>query len=183
MKIRGLLKKWEMIAVVFMSSILTVASSPQNNKISWSVFNSGFGFSKNSNSGITAVAGQNFTGTDTSSNTEITSGFLAGFSPVLTDVSNNNNGGSIPEKFELSQNYPNPFNPTTTIRYSLPEAASVRLDIYNILGQRISTLVNEEQKAGNYQVRFQTPGLSSGVYLYRLQAGNHVMVRKMLFMK
>ena len=94
----------------------------------------------------------------------------------------------VPDQFLLEQNYPNPFNPSTTIRYSLPELSDVRLTIYNILGQQVRVLVNETQSAGVYTIQWNGHDaigrqVATGVYLYRLQAGKHVAVRKMIFAK
>lgn len=75
-----------------------------------------------------------------------------------------------PASFALQQNYPNPFNPETSIRYELPEAAFVRLSVYNPLGQEVAMLVNEQEPPGSYQVKFNATALPSGVYFYRLQA-------------
>ena len=75
-----------------------------------------------------------------------------------------------PATFELEQNFPNPFNPSTTIRYSIARSSQVRLEIFSITGERIATLVNEAQDAGQYQVQFVDPGMSSGIYIYRLEA-------------
>ena len=88
-----------------------------------------------------------------------------------------------PKQFELSQNYPNPFNPNTTIRFSLPNATNVKLKIYNILGQEIKTLVNEEKEAGNYTINFNASDLSSGMYVYKLDAGTFVQTKKMTLLK
>jgi chitinase len=89
----------------------------------------------------------------------------------------------IPESFSLSQNYPNPFNPSSVIKYSLPNTAWVRLEVFNLIGQEIAVLVNEEQKAGNHEVIFQNPGLGSGVYFYRLTAGKLTDTRKMIIVR
>jgi hypothetical protein len=89
----------------------------------------------------------------------------------------------IPQTFTLSQNYPNPFNPSSVIPYGLPHDAMVTLEVFNILGQRVALIVNEEQKAGNHEVVFQNPALGSGVYFYRLAAGNFTETRKMIIIR
>jgi hypothetical protein len=89
----------------------------------------------------------------------------------------------IPREFELLQNYPNPFNPSTTIRYGLPHKSAVQLAVYNTLGQQVATLVQGEQEAGFHEVRFDGSRLSSGVYLYRLQAGDYVAIKKLILLK
>ena len=87
-----------------------------------------------------------------------------------------------PEKISLSQ-YPNPFNPSTRISYILPEKVDVSLKVYDILGNEITTLVDESQQPGKYEVEFTAKGLASGIYLYRLQAGSYSEIRKMILMK
>jgi hypothetical protein len=89
----------------------------------------------------------------------------------------------VPDRYELSQNYPNPFNPGTTIRFTLPEAAKVQLDIFNILGQRVATPANGRYAAGYHTVNFDGRGLASGVYFYQLKADGFVQMHKMLLMK
>jgi hypothetical protein len=81
------------------------------------------------------------------------------------------------------QNYPNPFNPTTIIRYQLPTASMVQLEVFDVLGKKVASLVNSAQAAGDYSVTFNASNLASGVYFYRLQAGNFVQTKKMLFIK
>ncbi len=104
-----------------------------------------------------------------------------------TDVNSINE--NIPEKFALSQNYPNPFNPSTTINYSIPtnafnaSATNVQLKIYDVLGREVATLVNKEQTPGNYSVKFDAAALKSGMYLYKIQAGNFSESKKMLLIK
>ncbi len=86
-------------------------------------------------------------------------------------------------KFDLSNNYPNPFNPTTVIKYELAKRSNVSLKIYNIKGEEIQTLVNSEQNPGSYQIKFNAEGLSSGVYIYRIEADNFVQSKKMTLLK
>jgi len=85
--------------------------------------------------------------------------------------------------FALEQNYPNPFNPATTISYQLPTEGQVSLKVYDMLGNEVATLVNEMKTAGEYQVDFNAAALSSGIYFYRLQAGNFVETKRMMLMK
>ena len=85
--------------------------------------------------------------------------------------------------YSLSDNYPNPFNPSTTISYSVPEIEFVTLKVYDVLGSEIVTLVNEEKPVGGYEVDFNASELSSGVYFYKLQAGNFIQTKKMVLMK
>jgi hypothetical protein len=88
-----------------------------------------------------------------------------------------------PSDFSLSQNYPNPFNPTTEINYSIPAFRNVVIKVYDVLGKEVATLVNEEKPAGSYEVQFDASKLSSGIYLYKLQAGSFVKTKKMILMK
>jgi len=84
----------------------------------------------------------------------------------------------IPTEFALEQNYPNPFNPITQIKYQLPEDIFVSLKIYDVLGREIATLVNETKVAGYYTASFDASKLSSGMYMYKLVAGNYIDVKK-----
>jgi hypothetical protein len=89
----------------------------------------------------------------------------------------------MPTDFLLSQNYPNPFNPSTKIEYSIPEASFVQLKVYDILGNEVSTLVNEEQSAGLYRADFTGTDLTSGTYFYQIKAEGFVETKKMIFLK
>lgn len=90
---------------------------------------------------------------------------------------------NLPDRFELGQNYPNPFNPVTNIRYNLPEATDVKLEVYNVIGQRVAVLVNGFKNPGFHTVAFDGTRLSSGVYIYRITAGNFTETRKMVLVK
>jgi len=89
----------------------------------------------------------------------------------------------VPTKFSLSQNYPNPFNPSTKIKYSIPKSSQVVVKVFDVLGNEIETLVNEEKPVGTYEVNWNAANLPSGVYFYRLQAGDFVQTRKMILLK
>ena len=90
---------------------------------------------------------------------------------------------STPVKFELSQNYPNPFNPSTKISFSIPQNSEVTLTIFNVLGQEVTKLVNGFMEAGNHTIDFNAAGFNSGIYFYKLEAGNFSEVRKMTLLK
>lgn len=102
------------------------------------------------------------------------------FQPLITRVDGKT---QIPTKFSLEQNYPNPFNPTTKIEFALPKESNVTLKIYNLLGQEVETLINKVMQAGYHSVDFNATGFPSGMYVYRIEAGNFVQVKKMLLMK
>jgi hypothetical protein len=89
----------------------------------------------------------------------------------------------MPHKFSLEQNYPNPFNPMTIIDLRLPIEARVRLSVFDILGREVAVLVNEEKPAGRYSVTWDARGFSSGIYFYKLEAGNFVETKKLLYLK
>ena len=91
--------------------------------------------------------------------------------------------GEIPLVFELGQNYPNPFNPSTMIHFAVPQTARVSLKIFSVLGEEIAVLVDQELPAGRYDVRWEAPDAKSGVYIYRLQAGNWSQTKKLMFMR
>ncbi|HEY6906778.1 MAG TPA: T9SS type A sorting domain-containing protein, partial [Ignavibacteriaceae bacterium] len=90
---------------------------------------------------------------------------------------------SVPAEFALEQNYPNPFNPSTVIKYSIPADQQVKLNVYNLLGENVMTLVNRVEKAGQHEVNFNASNLASGVYFYKLEAGTNTSIKKMILMK
>ncbi|MDR3611878.1 MAG: T9SS type A sorting domain-containing protein [Ignavibacteriaceae bacterium] len=89
----------------------------------------------------------------------------------------------VPDKYLLSQNYPNPWNPSTTINYSLAKEGNVKLTVYNAIGSKVATIVNEYKPAGAYSVKFNGSNLASGIYLYRLESGNYSEAKKFILMK
>jgi hypothetical protein len=90
---------------------------------------------------------------------------------------------SIPGQFTLSQNYPNPFNPSTKIKFTLPQSEKISIEIFSLLGQKIGTLVNKKMPAGSHEIEFNAKDLPSGVYLYRIQAGDYINSKKMLLLR
>jgi len=90
---------------------------------------------------------------------------------------------AAPTTFEVFQNYPNPFNPATSIHFQIPQAGKVVLKVFDILGKEIATLKNQEMEAGGHIIEWNAQSVSSGMYIYRLEYGNKIVVKKMLFMK
>lgn len=90
---------------------------------------------------------------------------------------------SMPKEYTLNQNYPNPFNPSTTIRFSLPKRSKVRLEVYNVIGERVAELVNGELSGGIHEVTFNAANLSSGMYVYKIYTDGFILVKKMLLLK
>ena len=107
---------------------------------------------------------------------------IARYQITMTDVKDDNID-IVPLIPLLEQNYPNPFNPSTTIKYQIPELSFVTVKVYDVLGNEVATLVNEELTAGDYEIEFNGEELTSGIYFYRLKAGNFIQTKKMLLIK
>jgi len=90
---------------------------------------------------------------------------------------------AIPVSYKLEQNYPNPFNPTTTIRYSLPTASVATIKVFDIQGKEVATIVNDFQPSGDHSIEWRSDGIPSGIYLYKIVAGNYNATRKMVLLK
>ena len=110
-------------------------------------------------------------------------GFVKGAINVMVPTGVDDNTGSLPIAFELAQNYPNPFNPTTIINYSLPTASHVKLEVFNVLGQRVAMLEDDQKQAGSHSTEFDAGGYPSGIYFYRLTYNGGVATRKMVLLK
>ena len=102
---------------------------------------------------------------------------------VDATATSNEPSQQTPKSFKLEQNYPNPFNPTTTISFSLAKAAEVKLQVFDVKGSLIKTILNEQKSAGDYSVQFDASNLSSGTYLYKLETPNGVQTKKMTLIK
>ena len=92
-------------------------------------------------------------------------------------------GQNVPEKFELFQNYPNPFNPSTNIKYQIAKSGDVKLIVYDVLGNEVATLVNEKLQPGTYEIEWNAFNYPSGVYFYKLTAGDYKQTNKMILLK
>jgi hypothetical protein len=169
----------KIILLIFFVISLQSSIFPQY-VLSASVFGSGGGVVSNTNNNSSFTLGQSITGISANTNHILNSGFWYSAS-LITDVDDENT--LIPFDFDLFQNYPNPFNPTTTIKYSLAEGSFVSIKVYDILGRLIVTLVNEERPIGYHQVQFNAVSLASGTYFYRMEAGDHVFVKKLIVLK
>jgi len=90
---------------------------------------------------------------------------------------------AVPSSYTLEQNYPNPFNPSTTIRYGIPRATRVERKVFNLIGEEVATLVNQEQSAGTFECRFDGASLPSGLYFYRLRTDSYSETRKLLLVR
>ena len=101
----------------------------------------------------------------------------------LTGILSTPNENLMVNSYNLDQNYPNPFNPGTVISYQLPVSCEVVLKVFDILGNEVTTLVNEEKPAASYEVKFDASGLSSGGYMYKLQAGAFIETKKMILLR
>jgi len=105
------------------------------------------------------------------------------FPVKILSVSDVNEKANQPNEFMLYQNYPNPFNPSTKIQYRLSESSKVLLKVYDLMGNEVSTLVNDVNSAGDYEISFDAVGLPSGLYFYSLSAGSFIETKKMLLLK
>jgi len=102
---------------------------------------------------------------------------------LATAIEDENSEAQSPTKFALHQNFPNPFNPRTNISFQIAKESRIVLNVFNALGQKVATLLDERKAAGNYLVPFSARGLPSGVYFYELQSGNSTAVKKMILLE
>ena len=176
------MKKRTDLTVVGVLLILAGVASGQTLAARWFSFDGGFDAGRSQGLQLRSVLGQAFPGSSAQGNLRIASGFLADtlLQGTVTGISGK---PTVPQHFALEQNYPNPFNPTSTIRYTIPEAEHVSLKLYNLLGQEVITLVDKNQPPGEYSVSLNATNLSSGVYLYRLVAGDFRDQRKLMVLK
>ena len=154
----------------------------QQSKIPWSSLSSGFSVMTSGSVVTASSVGQTAVGTTMNSGVRIESGFLADTTLRSLILAVKDEYG-LPARYALAQNYPNPFNPVTTIQYQLPQASYVTLNIYNILGQLVATLVDGFEQAGYKSVKWNAVNVPSGVYFCRFQNFNFSETRKLLLVK
>lgn len=149
-------------------------------QIKASVFGNGDAVISNNNFRISSTIGQTIAGQSHVGSFYIDAGFWH-TEQRLTPVREIKNVS--PRGFRLEQNYPNPFNPSTTISYTISQPSFVTLNIFDLLGKKVATLVSEEKNPGYYSVKFNASNLSNGVYFYRLQATNFSLTKKLMLLK
>ncbi len=156
------------LLLLFLTACIQVAPG-QNYKADWYALDMGFASSASGNFIVKSVAGQPFVGEMRLGNMMVETGFLVDTLAGARVVSVRDRDG-LPATFALRQNNPNPFNPSTTIQFELPRSSKVVLKLFNILGQQVQELVNDEKPAGVYRLTVDARGLASGVYFYRIEA-------------
>jgi len=172
-------KKFHLI--IFLILLISSSTLAQTNwHIKWSIKSEGGGFSASTSYNIFDTIGFNMFGPMSSSSYN-----LSGGATTITDVNNPKKGWMIPNNFELQQNYPNPFNPTTNIQFELPKIAHVELLVYNVLGQKVKTLVNKQFKAGYHHLIWDATNdngtsVGSGTYIFliRVKSDNNLIFQE-----
>jgi hypothetical protein len=168
--------------VMLIASLVVPVRSAAQSTIPWSTVDMGFASSSSSTTMLKSTVGQVLVGTMIGTSSIVETGFFADTLLRGTVVSVGEHQG-IPAEFALHQNFPNPFNPGTTIRFALPRSTMVSLKVYDLLGQEILTLVDGEQRPGVYNVRFDASRISSGMYIYRICAGDFIAAKRLLLLK
>ena len=177
------MKKELIIKIIFVLVLILIPTQFVHSQyqIPYSVIGSGGNLSGNSNYTLYSTAGESFVGHSSNTSHNQYEGFwYLYYQDIITSVEDDL---TLPASFKLEQNYPNPFNPTTIIKFGVPERSNVVLNIYDILGSEVTTLVSEEMDAGWYERSFNAISLSSGVYIYQLRAGEFIQTKKMILLR
>lgn len=158
----------------------------QSSQVAWSSFNQGFGAASSAGTQLCSALGQSVVGSAQNTNSQITSGFLV--HPLISDTKTAveekvQEESQLPTSYELGQNYPNPFNPSTTIAFALPRPSEITLKVFDASGREVATLVEGRLPAGRHEVVLDARPFSSGVYFYRLQAGEFSQTRRLTLVK
>lgn len=175
-KIKGFMKGYLLLIMIVLAHLLNGEAKAQN------VISVSGGELANSSISLAFNMGDVVVGDFTNSSLSLSLGFPLSNTGVLT--SNEEVTSELPAEFSLDQNYPNPFNPSTKIQYALPQKANVKIDIYNSIGVKVATVVNEDKQAGFYTATFNASSYSSGMYLYILSIdGRAFETKKMILIK
>ncbi|MCI0694315.1 T9SS type A sorting domain-containing protein [candidate division KSB1 bacterium] len=185
------------LGMLFLAGLIYCSEGlAQFSKVEWSSFNLGFGAPSSTNTHVCAAIGQSFVGATQNASTQVVSGFLvhpsiSGLKTAVEEKTQDEN--QLPTSYDLEQNYPNPFwsgatsrsagNPSTTIAFALPKPSEVTLKIFDASGREVATLVEGKLLAGRHQVVLDASPFSSGVYFYRLQAGEFSQTRRLMLVK
>lgn len=161
-------------------------SQTQTSQVEWSSFNQGFGAASSAGTQVCSALGQSFVGSTQNTNSQIASGFLV--HPLIRDTKTAveekaQKESQLPTAYKLEQNYPNPFNPSTTIAFALPKPSEVILKVFDAYGREVAKLVEGRLPAGRHEVVLDARPFSSGVYFYRLQAGEFSQTRRLTLVK
>lgn len=173
------MKLFKISVLVSLLFLLTPALWAQY-QLSNAAFSNGITISTNNEHKLKATLGQPFTGKAENANYASQLGIWYTIDLV---VGIDEYFELLPEKYQLFQNYPNPFNPVTTIKYSVPKQALVTIDLYNLLGQKVRTLVNGKKAPGTYEVKLQAANLASGLYVYRMYSKDFHAVKRLIVLK
>lgn len=169
------------ISFCIVACLILTSTTTGQTVIQTSVFSNGGRLMSGENHKLIGTVGQSFIGNTASSDHISSAGFWYSRSGLVTSVDADDNNLQL--YFSLAQNYPNPFNPSTTIKYTLAEETSVRITVYNSLGETVRQLVNEEKAPGKHEVNFDASRLASGAYFYRIVTDEFTSVKKMLLIK
>ncbi len=175
-------EKTKRIALSCAALLFAACAFAQNGRVSWSTFDMGFASPTGGNAQAISAIGQGFAAPAGSGNARVHSGFLASLMATGTTSVPGSEGG-IPAAFSLSQNFPNPFNPSTNIQFSIVNRQLTIVTVLDLLGREVKTLVNEVKEPGTYTVNFDGSNLASGIYFYKLTAGEFVRVCKMILIR
>lgn len=167
--------------IIVMILLLPTDFGLSQNQLSYGVIGSGGGKVSGAANILEFTLGEPLVGKAASSTNISAIGFWNVYrQEMLTSVENEE---PLPLHYKLEQNYPNPFNPSTIIKFAVPERSIVIIKVYNITGEEVMTLINEEKDRGWHEIKFNSNGLSSGIYFCRMQAGNYVSIKKMMLLK
>lgn len=170
------------IQIILILMTLFASRTEAQNKIASSVLGSGGTTTSGNNNRIVGTLGQNLIGVSSNANNISNAGFWYQATDLITSVEQIEND-LLPTEFRLEQNYPNPFNPSTTIQFALPKTSNITIKIYDILGREVATLIDEEYQPGQYKIIFEAGQLASGLYVYRIQAGDFRETKKLMLLR